>query len=142
MKESILNLISAVTLIFVLLMTIIFSNQFNLGLLSTVFGIAIGIIGLIIWIVGKHALGKSFTTTIIPKGLVTTGIYSKIRHPLYLGTILFFLGVGLYSKSIVGLTLTMILIIPLVAYLANLEEKALIEKFGSEYLDYKKKTIF
>lgn len=142
MKESILNMISIATLIFVLLVTIIFSYQFDSGFLSRVFGIFLGILGLIFWISGKRNLGKNFTTTIIPKGVVKIGIYSKIRHPLYLGTILFFLGFGVYSKSIVGIVLTIILIVPLVTYLAMLEERELIKKFGTEYLDYKKKTIF
>lgn len=142
MKETILNMISIATLILVLLLTIIFSNQFDSGLSSQIFGIFLGIVGLIFWIVGKRALGKNFTTTIIPKSFVKTGIYSKIRHPLYLGTVLFFLGLGFYSKSIVGIVSTIILIVPLVTYLAILEERELIKKFGTEYLDYKKKTIF
>lgn len=63
-------------------------------------------------------------------------LQSKIRHPLYTGTILLFLGYFIYNPLLVNL----ISLIALLAYLPigiRLEEKKLIQQFGEEYLRYK-----
>lgn len=64
-------------------------------------------------------------------------LQSKIRHPLYTGTILLFLGYFIYNPLLVNL----ISLVALLAYLPfgiRLEEKKLIQQFGDEYLQYKK----
>src|SRR5215471_429070 len=53
--------------------------------------------------------------------LVTSGIYSVIRHPSYLGLILVLLGWGLAFRSGVGLLLTAALILPLLARIRSEE---------------------
>ncbi|WP_323758525.1 isoprenylcysteine carboxylmethyltransferase family protein [Roseivirga sp.] len=66
-------------------------------------------------------------------------LQSKIRHPLYTGTILLFLGYFIYNPLLVNL----ISLVALLAYLPfgiRLEEKKLIQQFGDEYLQYKKDT--
>jgi protein-S-isoprenylcysteine O-methyltransferase Ste14 len=142
MKDSIINSISIVILIAVLILMSLFSNQFDKGLLPQIIGVSFVTIGVIIWFFGKKALGEYFSISITPKGLVTSGIYSKIRHPLYSGTVLIYLGIGLFLKSIIGLISTIILLVPLVVYLSIEEEKILLKKYGKKYLEYKKKTIF
>ena len=73
--------------------------------------------------------------------LVTGGIYSRIRHPLYLATILLFLGliclypfpqVAVFSGSMIGYILVG----------SYLEERKLVLQYGQEYLDYRKKAGF
>ena len=61
---------------------------------------------------------------------------------MYTGGILIYLGLGLWFKSILGLVLTMVLIVPLLVYSATLEEKLLIRAYGERYIEYKKRTIF
>ncbi len=71
--------------------------------------------------------------------LVTTGIYEYIRHPIYLGVILTFLGV----QFIVGsyLVLLFMILIPVLALIqAKKEERILVEHFGQEYIDYQKRS--
>jgi protein-S-isoprenylcysteine O-methyltransferase Ste14 len=74
-----------------------------------------------------------------PVRIVTTGVYSIVRHPQYLGGLLahigfYFLLSGLYSL------LSTPLIVTLVYLISRKEEKELTKEFGEEYLDYKKKT--
>ena len=64
--------------------------------------------------------------------LVTTGIYSVIRHPSYLGLLVNSLGWALAFRSTVGVLLTALMIIPLVARM-NAEEALLRSQFGAEY---------
>jgi protein-S-isoprenylcysteine O-methyltransferase Ste14 len=52
-------------------------------------GMALGVIGLSLWAVARIQLGKSFSVTAQARKLVTTGLYSKIRNPIYV-----FAGIG------------------------------------------------
>ncbi len=71
--------------------------------------------------------------------LVTTGIYSKIRHPLYAGLILIFLGYFFFSGSLTSVIHLgcLILYLPIGIYY---EEKNLTEIYGKQYLEYKQKV--
>jgi protein-S-isoprenylcysteine O-methyltransferase Ste14 len=71
--------------------------------------------------------------------LVTSGIYSVIRHPSYLGLLVNSLGWALAFRSGVGVLLTALLIPPLVARI-RAEERLLRTHFGSEYQDYCRRT--
>lgn len=71
--------------------------------------------------------------------LVTTGIYSAIRHPSYLGLIISSLGWGLAFRSGVGVLLTLLLIVPVVGRM-RAEEQLLRTQFGTEYDAYRART--
>jgi len=73
--------------------------------------------------------------------LVKTGIYSKIRHPMYLGIILIHIGFPIAWQSILTLA-SAIIWIPQILLWKYWEDKYLEKKFGNEYIGYKKKTIF
>ncbi|HDQ06136.1 MAG TPA: isoprenylcysteine carboxylmethyltransferase family protein [Candidatus Bathyarchaeota archaeon] len=67
--------------------------------------------------------------------LVTTGIYSYVRHPQYLGFLLITLGLNVWWLTFITLALWPVVII--VYYkLAKTEEKEAIEEFGEEYIKY------
>jgi protein-S-isoprenylcysteine O-methyltransferase Ste14 len=69
--------------------------------------------------------------------LVTTGIYRYVRHPQYLGFLLITLGMNVQWLTI--LTLALWPVLAIVYYrLAKTEEKDAEEKFGEEYLKYKR----
>lgn len=83
---------------------------------------------------GGVPAGEGYVST---TKLVTTGIYSVVRHPQYLAGILFSLSFMLVSQH----WLVIILGIPLVIifYIAAWDEdKSLINKFGDEYRQYMK----
>jgi protein-S-isoprenylcysteine O-methyltransferase Ste14 len=71
--------------------------------------------------------------------LVTTGIYGVIRHPSYLGALVFALGWGLAFRSSVGVLLAALLI-PLLLARIRSEEALLRAQFGAEYDAYCART--
>ena len=87
-------------------------------------------------------LGHRFSGLVaIQKGhrLVTTGIYSRIRNPSYLGLLISSLGWVLAFRSGVGVLLTAMLIPPLIARM-KAEEKLLQTQFGADYDVYRART--
>ncbi|SFA79973.1 methyltransferase family protein [Algoriphagus aquimarinus] len=68
--------------------------------------------------------------------LVTTGLYSKIRHPLYAGLVLIFLGYFLFSGTVTAIVhlACLLLYLPFGIYF---EEKKLVNQFGEAYQKYK-----
>jgi protein-S-isoprenylcysteine O-methyltransferase Ste14 len=83
-------------------------------------------------------LGRRFSGLVaIQPGhtLVTTGIYSRIRNPSYLGLLIASLGWVLAFRSGVGIALVAALLPPLVARM-RAEEKLLHAHFGAEYDEY------
>ncbi|TET08299.1 MAG: isoprenylcysteine carboxylmethyltransferase family protein [Candidatus Thorarchaeota archaeon] len=73
--------------------------------------------------------------------LVTDGIYSRVRHPLYLATLLMFSAFSLiYPFPVVFVfSLSMIIYTMIGAYF---EERKLLKYYGDEYLEYKKTAGF
>jgi protein-S-isoprenylcysteine O-methyltransferase Ste14 len=74
-----------------------------------------------------------------PHGLVSTGVFKYVRHPLYLASILFYLGLAVSTASLISLVLWVIICI-FYNYLASYEEKLLESKFGENYRTYKGNT--
>lgn len=71
--------------------------------------------------------------------LLTTGIYSIIRHPSYLGLLTNSLGWGLAFRSGVGVLITA-LILPVLLARIRAEEALLRSQFGEEYEAYRART--
>jgi protein-S-isoprenylcysteine O-methyltransferase Ste14 len=87
-------------------------------------------------------LGRRFSGLVaIQPGhtLVTTGIYATIRNPSYLGLLINSLGWALAFRSIIGVLLTGLLILPLLARI-RAEEGLLADQFGAEYAAYRQRT--
>jgi protein-S-isoprenylcysteine O-methyltransferase Ste14 len=74
-----------------------------------------------------------------PPKLVDSGVYAWVRHPLYLGTLLFCLALLSISVSLVSIV---ILIGFFIFYdrMATYEEKNLIEILGEQYTAYQKRV--
>jgi protein-S-isoprenylcysteine O-methyltransferase Ste14 len=71
--------------------------------------------------------------------LVTSGAYSLIRHPSYLGLLVNSLGWALAFRARVGLLLTALTIAPLVARIGA-EERLLQSQFGGVHEAYCSRT--
>jgi len=87
-------------------------------------------------------LGRRFSGLVaIQSGhtLVTTGMYGVIRNPSYLGLLVNALGWAFAFRSGVGVLLTLLTIVPLVARIRS-EEKLLHSQFGAEYDAYRART--
>jgi protein-S-isoprenylcysteine O-methyltransferase Ste14 len=72
--------------------------------------------------------------------LITSGVYSFIRHPMYLGFLLWLIGFPLIFGAFYSMMLS-VLFICNILYWRHIEEKELLARFPA-YHDYKKKTIF
>jgi protein-S-isoprenylcysteine O-methyltransferase Ste14 len=71
--------------------------------------------------------------------LLDSGIYSQVRHPMYLGTLLFCLGFFFAIPSLLSLAVLGLFFI-LYDRMATYEEKDLISKLGEEYVTYQKRV--
>jgi protein-S-isoprenylcysteine O-methyltransferase Ste14 len=100
-------------------------------------GIAFVVIGIILFLTALFTI-KSLEN--YEGDLMTEGIYSKIRHPMYLGFILWLLGFPMIYGALSALVLSVVFIANILFW-KHLEEKELEERFSS-YRDYKTKTIF
>ena len=106
----------------------------------------IGWLGLILLVAGitirwtaVYTLGKYFTGTVLIRNdhrLIRSGLYKYLRHPAYAGSLLAHLGLGLSFSNWFSLGFSAIPYFLAAAYRMRVEEQALKEAFGAEYLDY------
>jgi protein-S-isoprenylcysteine O-methyltransferase Ste14 len=73
-------------------------------------------------------------------GLVTTGPYRLVRHPIYLGLVLVALGAALAFGNWPALTIVPVGIVPTFAWRARAEEQRLSRAFGERYAIYRRQT--
>jgi protein-S-isoprenylcysteine O-methyltransferase Ste14 len=87
-------------------------------------------------------LGRRFSGLVaIQPGhtLMTSGIYSVVRNPSYLGLLVSMLGWALAFRSGVGAVLTMLMVPPLLVRM-RAEERMLQSEFGTDYDAYRART--
>ena len=104
-------------------------------------GLTVTVIGGLILIISLLQLSKNLSPFPTPKSnsqLIQTGLYKYIRHPIYTGILISFIGYSFYSESLYKLAITFILLV-LFIFKSKYEENKLSEKF-SEYSSYKEKT--
>ena len=102
--------------------------------------------GLLITFTGQAIRGATIGLAYIIRGgregkvyaeeLVTTGIFSHCRNPLYVGNILMLLGVGVLSNSLLYVLVIMPLFMVIYQAIVLAEENFLRNKFGSAFNDY------
>jgi protein-S-isoprenylcysteine O-methyltransferase Ste14 len=105
-------------------------------------GLAFLLAGSGLYAVARRTLGGFFSEAvrITPKHkLITSGPYHLVRHPIYLGEILYGLSIPMIPNSLYGFVI-MLVPIPMLFYGIRFEEKILVSKFGQEYLEYARKT--
>jgi len=96
---------------------------------------------LIMLLVARYQLGKSFSVTAQARQLVTRGVYSKVRNPIYVFSGLMVIGFALALQRPVLLAIVLILI-PVQIIRARKEARVLEDAFGEQYREYRKKTWF
>src|SRR5664279_4409832 len=104
-------------------------------------GAILAVLGYILTVTARLQLGNSFSVSPQAKELVTSGLYSRISHPMYLFLDLMLLGLA------VALPLYWLLVLLLALLVAQIirsrqEETVLQQKFGQAYVDYRKQTWF
>ena len=71
--------------------------------------------------------------------VIGKGVFGIVRHPIYLGAILFYFGLLVITFSIIA-TGIWVLIIAFYYFNSKHEEKLLLDKFGKDYEEYKKEV--
>ncbi len=105
-------------------------------------GVLLCVVGGALRIAPVFTLGERFSGLVaLQPGheLVTDGLYRRIRNPSYLGLLVGTLGWSLAFRSLVGVLLTALLIVPLIARM-RAEEALLGEHFGAAYAAYRART--
>lgn len=77
--------------------------------------------------------------TISSSRLLTDGAFARVRHPLYLASLLFYVFLIVLTLSLLSIAVFVGIFI-FYDYISAYEEKYLVHKFGQDYLDYKKNT--
>ena len=121
-------------------------SSFFYGLGNIIIGVMAIIIGGIvaIWtIVIQINLASGTPFPMLPtKKLLIVGPFKYCRNPMTLGTIIAYGGIAILIGSFTALIAVSIFAAILIGYLKIVEEKELQMRFGSEYIEYKKKTPF
>ena len=99
-------------------------------------GLALFTIGFVFWTVARFQLGASLTVSAQARRLVTTGLYSKIRNPIYVFGSCCIAGLILTLARPIWLLLLAI-IVPLQIWRARKEARVLEGSFGEEYRRYR-----
>jgi protein-S-isoprenylcysteine O-methyltransferase Ste14 len=104
-------------------------------------GLLLALIGLAGVILARYTLGRSFSVAPKATALVTTGIYSRIRNPIYVSGEIFLVGMALIVGRPVLLVI-LLLLIPIQILRARREAAVLEARFGDAYREYRKRTWF
>jgi len=76
-----------------------------------------------------------------PQKLIEVGPYKICRHPMQVGAIFFYLGLGtLFSSLTVGLYSALITLVVGYWFHKNIEEPVLVIRFGNQYKQYQKRV--
>ncbi len=124
----------------------LYLSTFHYGLINPVIGLMFIVIGWLFanWTIKvQFSMGKGTPIPLMPtQKLVVKGPYTYCRNPMTLGTTFFYLGVAAWLGSISAVGLGLIYPVGILIYIKLVEERELEERFGSEYLEYKKRTPF
>ena len=125
--------------IFLSLKGIIPNLSFNLLKIPfIIIGIVLILLGAYIWYLG--AIKSKLDDNIKKDKLVTNGIYSYTRNPIYVAFIFVFTGIIFIFNNVYLFVLPFLYYILLTLLMINTEEKWLKEKYGDEYEKYCKKV--
>jgi len=97
--------------------------------------------GVVLLIVARLQLGVAFAIQAKAKKLVTTGIYSRIRNPIYVFSAVFLVGMVIVSERWI-LLLPIAALVPMQVVRARKEARVLAAAFGEEYTRYRAGTWF
>ncbi|MBW2971649.1 isoprenylcysteine carboxylmethyltransferase family protein [Candidatus Woesearchaeota archaeon] len=106
-------------------------------------GLVVLFAGFVLRVASQIELGRNFTyevKTSKEQTLVTDGIHSVLRHPMYTGLFLIMIGLCICFNSLFGIIASIVLLLPLGIYRMAVEEAALVKRFGKKYEEYMKTT--
>ena len=104
-------------------------------------GLAVCFVGLSGVILARFTLGRSFSVAPRATELVTSGIYSRIRNPIYVSGLVFLVGLILMLRlRYLWVLLPVVVIMQTIR--ARQEARVLEARFGDAYREYRERTWF
>ena len=101
-------------------------------------GAALTLAGLLFTVWARGYLGRNWSGTVTLKSdheLVTTGPYAIVRHPIYTGLLLAFVGGAVGRGTLAGVLSVLVAVLALWRKL-RMEERWMREQFGETYVAY------
>jgi protein-S-isoprenylcysteine O-methyltransferase Ste14 len=108
---------------------------------ARIVGLSIAVPAAVLFLTARWQLGRSFSITPQARQLVTWGLYSKIRNPIYVFSALLVVGVLITLPYRYPLLLLLVLV-PVQIARARKEAQVLEARFGEEYSKYREGTWF
>ena len=150
-RESILQRLAYIAPIFIAVF-LLYNFRAAFGWLATYFvphtvevqwaGVAVMVMGLAIAVWARVHLGTNWSGVVTLKEgheLIRTGPYRNIRHPIYTGILIGFLGSAIVNGQVRGLVA--VAVIWASFYIkARREEKLLTQEFGPKFAEHKQHT--
>ena len=104
-------------------------------------GTVLAVVGVSLIAVARYQLGRSFSAKAEAHELVTRGLYSKIRNPIYVFGVVMLAGLMLVLQ-VRALWFVLVAMIIVQAVRARREARVLETAFGDAYREYRSKTWF
>jgi len=104
-------------------------------------GTVLAVVGVSCIVLARYQLGRSFSIKAEAHALVTTGIYSKIRNPIYVFGLVMLVGLMLVLQR-PALWIVLVIVAVGQTVRARKEARVLEAAFGEEYRKYRRKTWF
>jgi protein-S-isoprenylcysteine O-methyltransferase Ste14 len=102
-------------------------------------GAAVALASLVLILVARMQLGRAFSIRAKATRLVTSGLYARLRNPIYVFGCFFFLGIAMFIPFW-PLLLALVIVIPMQIARARREAAVLEATFGEEYRRYRRQT--
>lgn len=134
------NLITLAALLAAVVWLVLHANLVEWTPVKLVGAVVAGV-SLALLVTARLQLGSAFSVKAKASKLVTTGLYSKIRNPIYVFGALTLVGMAVVLGNWVLLALV-VLLSPIQMTRARKEEAVLAAAFGEEYARYKAGTWF
>jgi len=104
-------------------------------------GAITAVFGYVLFVIARLQLGTSFSVSPQAKGLVTHGLYSRMRNPIYVFVVVMWIGL-IVALHLYWLFIPVLGMLLMQVIRSRREAKVLAERFGQAYLDYRQKTWF
>ncbi|SEG60971.1 Phospholipid methyltransferase [Bryocella elongata] len=104
-------------------------------------GAVVGLVGITGVVIARFQLRRPLGDTSTPTRLVTTGLYARLRNPIYTFGMFVIAGVAMFIHK-PWMMLGVVVLLPLQLQRIRREERELLEAFGDEYVRYRQKTWF
>jgi len=129
--------------ILIMIALYLYVPQYNLiAFPYNLIGILIAFSGFILMGKARDLFKKYQTTLKIEKSkfMITEGVFSKTRNPMYTGMTLLVSGFSVFSTNILALILPLLFMTTVRLFFIRREEQLMFETFGKEYLEYTSKV--